>query len=425
MVYLITIPTTRERGAEINRCVNSIVRDPTYNTKKMAIIIFGQTNDPTTPLMFSETNLTSSYTEDGYRCLYYLGPDNLQRMIIYLNIGGFKKEELNAFFNFRTYGGARNVLTALAILLAKEPSGIISIDDDEEVLPGFFEEHLYWLGKESRRGVINLVTGPYINHHSYVGIGTLKQLLNRTMNEDRARDALKSITYVDEQEIPNQNIYGIRGARGGNLSRCGSALMIPYISSSEDIPLRGEDEIQAYLNQIINHGTINLYTPKARVKHTKRPGYLLADIKGEVIGVIVHRLILRYLPIIMEGTPLNLTDEMETIKNETQIQLQHFTQEILRAAAKKHYRKKYSKEIEAQLNDLTIDTLRTLSNTQFFVDQVVYHLRTADFGLRNWKKIVECLREAKEEVVRYIFNLPYSYSYTAPHTYTHALKTTA
>jgi hypothetical protein len=423
MVYVVAIPTTRERGTEINICVNSIVGDPTFDKNKMSIFIFGQTNDPTISQIFLDTGLPYSTTEEGYRCLNYLGPDNLQRMIIYLTQKGFKRNELEPFFNFRTYGGARNVLTAFAFLLAKTPSAVISIDDDEQVLPGFFGEHISWLGKTTRRGeVISLVTGPYKNHDSYVGIETLTRLLRHRIEKTKAEEALNSITYVNDHETPKGYIYRIKGARGGNLSRCGPALMIPYISSSEDIPMRGEDEVQADLNQRINKKAINLYTPKAIVIHKKRPGYLLNDIKGEVIGSIVHEVILFIYENINEE---NILDGLQAyIQREAESQLNRFIENIQKARKNKKY-DKYPSEIEYRLEDLTRDTLQILNNTQFFADQVVNHLRTAVFGLRYWGQIVECLVEAKEDIVKYIFSLPYNSSYTVPHRYTPVSQTTA
>jgi len=427
MVYVITIPTTRERGIEISRCIDSIVIDPTFDKNKMSILIFGQTNDPTILQMFSDTGLPSSATEEGYRCLNYLGPDNLQRMINYLTQRGFERDELKAFFNFRTYGGARNVLTALAFLLAKNPLGVISIDDDEQVLPGFFGEHIYRLGKSTRKGeVISLVTGPYQNHDSYVGVETLARLLQHKIKETKAEEALTSITYVNEHEAPKGYIYRIGGARGGNLSRCGPALMIPYISSSEDIPMRGEDEVQADLNQRINRGAINLYTPNAVVIHTKRPGYLLNDIKGEAIGCIVHEVILRIYGNINEINEDILYNRslQSYISEVAQRQLDNFIQKIQKANRHQKY-KKYPPEIQRHLENVTRDAFEILKNTQFFVDQAVNHLRTAIFGLRYWGQIVECLVEAREDIVRYIFSLPYTSSYTVPHSYTPASQTTA
>ncbi len=397
MKYVVTIPTQRERGAEINRCISSIPKDPTY--PNIPIIIYGQTNDPTIPSMFVDTNLVGKRTPEEYHNLYYVGPDNLNRMLKFL-YKNLNLENLGSFFNYRTYGGARNVLTAFAILLMKdiENLGVISIDDDEEVLPGFFGEHLEWLGKnipESKK-TITLVTGPYEGHSSYVGIETLIRLLKRVYPEDIAKDALLSMVPVQQTEQAKKYVYGIKGSRGGNLSRCGSCLLIPYISSREDIPMRGEDEIQACLN--LTNTTTNLYTPNARVRHQKRPGYLLVDIKGEIIGSVVHEYIEKY--------PNYEEIDEDEIKKLLSFYIQNKRRRLSKAWRTWEYRRnKYEQDLQTKVSELYIELIKLFEAKEFFVKQIRNHLEIYLFGRKNWLSIVENLTNARQEIVDYIFGV--------------------
>jgi len=395
MDYLVTIPTTRERGYEIVRCIQSITRDTTY--KGYPILVFGQTNDPTLPV---------SWREAAGRELeiIYAGPYNLERMMIYLEekscINGLNRQNLRALFNYRTYGGARNILTALAFLLSTDPA-VIGLDDDEEVKDGFFGEHVRILGtKTSRNKKITLVTGPYENHDSYVGLDTLAWILARKREEAKVKDALRSITYVER--IREGYEYGIQGARGGNTSRCSTALLIPYISSREDIPMRGEDEVQADMNQLVNPKTLNVYTPKAVVRHTKREGYIVDAIKGEIIGIIVHA-------VISELLKKYGYEEMRKVKEEElQELIDQNTEETIKNAKQKLNKKarfSYSHDLKEELRNVMSSVYSLFCIPEFISNHALIHLQTALFGFRYWNQIIDCLANAPQQNKRYILGL--------------------
>ncbi|MBU5689791.1 MAG: hypothetical protein QXM68_00270 [Candidatus Aenigmatarchaeota archaeon] len=379
MDYIVSIPTTRERSYEILRCLKSIVEG---KTRDFPIVVFGQADDPTIEKTWINVL--------GNHRIIYLGPENVRRLIDYTGSKlVLERNDLNALFNYRTFGGARNLLTAFAFVISKNP-GVINIDDDEEVLPGFFEEHIKLLGTKTSKGKkITLVTGPYTNHSSYVGFDTLLYILSRKRGEGIVRDALRAITYATEEA--RGYVYGINGCRGGNLSRCDSALRIPYISSPEDINLRGEDEIHADLNQIMNPGCINLYTPNAKVKHTKRPGYLLENIKGELIGIIVHEVI-RHLELdhqIRENY-INLVDL--------------YSRKVLEQKRRqlKQKRFNYSPDIERELSIIVSSVYALLSDVAFFKRQATLYINNLIYGFNHWEKILDCLSNSSEEAKRYI-----------------------
>ncbi|MBU5688008.1 MAG: hypothetical protein KQA41_01485 [Candidatus Aenigmarchaeota archaeon] len=386
MDYVVTIPTTRERGAEVYRCLYSIFNEPTY--QQFPIIVFGQTDDPTIAPLWRDIF--------GFNNIFYFGPDNMKRIILLLNNKlCFNRQKLEALFNFRTYGGARNLLTALAVLFCNKYNvGVINLDDDEEVKEGFFKEHIRLLGTTTNKGKkITLVTGPYENHDSYVGIETLINYLKNPKNSE-IENIIRAITPA---KVFENFKYGIEGARGGNLSRCDEALLIPYISSITDISMRGEDEIQAYLNQKMNSGCINVYTPNARVIHRKRPGYIVDVIKGEIIGIIVERVVNKLL----SQPSLPLDELKQYIREQTEGVLKDTRERISKAARCYSYKKNKTnsvKDILKILSDL-------LKQEDFFVEQTYNHIDSWIFARDNWKTIIEYLANVSCQQKNYLLGL--------------------
>ncbi|MCS7134965.1 MAG: hypothetical protein NZ893_00800 [Candidatus Aenigmarchaeota archaeon] len=378
MYYIVTIPTVKGREEALDKCLHSILNDKTY--LGYPILVVGQNSDTSLEILRREN-------------IFYLGPKNIEKLIDYLQSKlELSIEDLSVLFNLFSIGGARNALTVLSFLFSEDPA-VISVDDDEEVVDGFFGEHVRLLGTQHKGRTITLVTGPYENHDSYVGIETLFYILRRKRDIEIVNEALQG--RMPSRKKNRNYIYGVEGARGGNLSRCRTALLIPYIYSAGEVCMRGGDEIQADINQIIYPETVNVYTPHATVIHTGPPRNLAPIIEGEILGIIVHRVIRELFEKGCLGKK-GLTDENLDISGLVETHTTKVCEENKRLLCKKRYFR-YPQPIEDELRKLKSYILNLLNENQPELKKhAILHLNNLFFGLRNWENIINCILEVDD-----------------------------
>ncbi len=183
-----------------------------------------------------------------------------------------------ALFQSNTYSGAKNAAVLLSLFHSDSESPlIICLDDDETIQNGFIQAHI---DAQKKR---ELVIGPYSGHRPDSGLGTLYRLLQRYTTEIEIYNALN----CKESIPPGLRLYG-----GGNMSRSGISLRIPYMTSSPDTyPIRGEDNI--FVNMFVKLTRIQPRTIEFPVVHIKTDGTdLRYVICCEIVGHLVEQIII-------------------------------------------------------------------------------------------------------------------------------------
>jgi hypothetical protein len=401
MSSVIAIPTIPGREESLNQCLNSILQDKSYQGQP--IIVYN-------PQQRLQERIEIP-------TMYYTTRKDLDPIIEHLS-NKLKIEPyiINTFFE-PSDGGSRNALTLLSLILLQGVDvKIIGTDDDVTVEDGFIGAHEEYLGKPlKRKGIVKIVVGPCEHHDAYVGVETLIKLLKGKIPQDRVEEACNAITYVDftpYNSIKTHPPYFI----GSNMSRCGEALLVPFIAFSvrtqidnkkASIVMRGSDQMYGKMCEI-TYSVVSIYTPKARVHHQRSKDDIIKYILGELLGYVVSGTIIKISPEkVFNGMEIDDKKLEEIWGSITTTYLFRF-REMLESSwrqreKRRRYKPIYTKELDKEIDGLYYRTMRALNS---FEQDLLHACR--DFGrtlqsLPCWSKIIDVLSEDARKLYVSIF----------------------
>lgn len=451
MKHVICIPTLKERTLELRRCVKSIADNPSF-TGDMKIIVLSTGTDyslgDTMRRLYGLGGVdvkNNSYAQGrvmrslyGIRTLYYTTQNNLDRLAPYLSEKlGLNPLDVLSFLRPGTYGGVRNSLSLLANIVGGDDYVEFSLDDDVVLEDDFFTGHLKFIGKragkKTRDGTkrrVDLVTGPYTGHGALVGLSTIDDITKGKMKTDaQLQAALRSL--VSAPESPRGVIYHVDHSAGGNQSRYGNALDLPFVSGFDGIGMRGEDSTLAKLHLKLGYGferdpSTNIFTPVSRVHHVKRGSDLFEDTKGEIIGIMVNRFLGDLLYRIERSDEYGegfekfsqrvalLGELVADLKEEEIVACVDGTKDSIRDRLSDSLRKLAGWDCRSYDPDSRNEVLSTIRSIErmlntyeerkdWFLDRVVSHLDYAQFGFSNWHRFRKLIDKNRDDVRELVF----------------------